>query len=294
MKKKTKNRLIIAGILVTLFLAGFWGVNALRDTSQKRLKEQSEIVEVKKGDLVLYSVAKGKITSASTTEIKFDGTLKNNYAKLGDAVAKDFLLGQYKNIQQLTYNLRAKSAGIVTAVANAASPMYVISDPNKLQMEVQISEKDIAKIAVGQPSKIFIDALNLTVDGKVSKISLVGNTTTDFTTYTVTVSFEKADHPIFLGMTGSAKIETLTKKDVYLVPVESLIEHDGTINLLNADWFDDMQAPQSDYFVEVVVGSADIDVAEVSGENLEGLSAVILPETSTFTGFGGLRNANSD
>lgn len=294
MKKKTKNRLIVAGILVTLLVAGFWGVNALRDTSQKRLKEQSEIVEVKKGDLVLYSVAKGKITSASTTEIKFDGTLKNNYAKLGDAVAKDFLLGQYKNIQQLTYNLRAKSAGIVTAVANAASPMYVISDPNKLQMEVQISEKDIAKIAVGQPSKIFIDALNLTVDGKVSKISLVGNTTTDFTTYTVTVSFDKADHPIFLGMTGSAKIETLTKKDVYLVPVESLIEHDGTINLLNADWFDDMQAPQSDYYVEVVVGSADIDVAEVSGENLEGLSAVILPETSTFTGFGGLRNANTD
>ncbi len=294
MKKKTKNRLIIAGILVTLLLAGFWGVNALRDTSQKRLKEQSEIVEVKKGDLVLYSVAKGKITSASTTEIKFDGTLKNNYAKLGDAVAKDFLLGQYKNIQQLTYNLRAKSAGIVTAVANAASPMYVISDPNKLQMEVQISEKDIAKIAVGQPSKIFIDALNLTVDGKVSKISLVGNTTTDFTTYTVTVSFDKADHPIFLGMTGSAKIETLTKKDVYLVPVESLIEHDGTINLLNADWFENMQAPQSDYYIEVVVGSADIDVAEVSGENLEGLSAVILPETSTFTGFGGLRNANTD
>lgn len=294
MKKKTKNRLIIAGILVTLLVAGLWGVNALRDTSQKRLKEQSEIVEVKKGDLVLYSVAKGKITSASTTEIKFDGTLKNNYAKLGDAVAKDFLLGQYKNIQQLTYNLRAKSAGIVTAVANAASPMYVISDPNKLQMEVQISEKDIAKIAVGQPSKIFIDALNLTVDGKVSKISLVGNTTTDFTTYTVTVSFDKADHPIFLGMTGSAKIETLTKKDVYLVPVESLIEHDGTINLLNADWFENMQAPQSDYYIEVVVGSADIDVAEVSGENLEGLSAVILPETSTFTGFGGLRNANTD
>lgn len=294
MKKKTKNRLIIAGILVTLLLAGFWGVNALRDTSQKRLKEQSEIVEVKKGDLVLYSVAKGKITSALTTEIKYDGTLKNNYAKLGDAVAKDFLLGQYKNIQQLTYNLRAKSAGIVTAVANAASPMYVISDPNKLQMEVQISEKDIAKIAVGQPSKIFIDALNLTVDGKVSKISLVGNTTTDFTTYTVTVSFDKADHPIFLGMTGSAKIETLTKKDIYLVPVESLIEHDGTINLLNADWFDNMKAPQSDYYIEVVVGSADIDVAEVSGENLEGLSAVILPETSTFTGFGGLRNANAD
>jgi len=294
MKKKTKNRLIIAGILVTLLLAGFWGVNALRDTSQKRLKEQSEIVEVKKGDLVLYSVAKGKITSASTTEIKFDGTLKNNYVKLGDAIAKDFLLGQYKNIQQLTYNLRAKSAGIVTAVANAASPMYVISDPDKLQMEVQISEKDIAKIAVGQPSKIFIDALNLTVDGKVSKISLVGNTTTDFTTYTVTVSFDKADHPIFLGMTGSAKIETLTKKDIYLVPVESLIEYDGTINLLNADWFDDMSKPQSDYYIEVVVGSADIDVAEVSGENLEGLRAVILPETSTFTGFGGLRNANTD
>ena len=290
MKKKTKRNVIWLIIVVLLMSAGVVAFNSIRSSSMAALKKESTIVDVKKGDLILYSVAKGKISSAETTETKFEGTMKNNYVNVGDVVAKNFLLGQYKDLRQSTFNLRAKIAGIVTAVPNAASPLYTIVNPNKLQMEVQISEKDIAKIGINQKAIVFIDALNLTLDGNVSKISLLGNTTTDFTTYTVTVAFTKGTQPVFLGMTGSAKIETLVKKDVYLVPVEALIENNGKVYLLKSAWLDNMNKPQNDYFLEVSVGSADITHAEVSGAGLEGSKAVILPALSTFTGFGGFRN----
>lgn len=294
MKKKTKRRIIWLVVVAVIISAGFLLLNNFRNTSMKKLVEESTIVTVEKGELILYSVAKGKITSADTSEVKFEGSLKDNYVKVGDVVTKDFKLGQYKNAMQQVFNLRAKIDGIVTQVANNAMPSYVVANPDKLQMEVQISEKDIAKISVGQKSKVFIDALNLTVEGTVSKISLIGNTSTDFTTYTVTVAFAKGDNPIFLGMTGSAKIETLIKKDIYLVPVEALIQSGGKINLLSAEWFDNMNKPEKDYYLEVTVGSADIDVAEVSAEGLEGFKAVILPESTSFTGFGGLRNADAE
>jgi hypothetical protein len=294
MKKKTKRRLIWLAVVVLILSAGAIAYNSLRSTSMAQLKKQSVIVDVKKGDLVLYSVAKGKITSSDTADTKFQGTLKNNYVSVGDVVTKNFLLGQYQDVKQATFNLRAKIAGIVTAVPNAANPFYTVVNPDKLQMDVQISEKDIAKIGIGQKAIVFIDALSLTVDGKVSKISLIGNTATDFTTYTVTVAFSKGTNKVFLGMTGSAKIETLVKKDVYLVPVETLIESNGKIYLLKSAWLDNMNKPQNDYFIEVTVGSADITHAEISGTGLEGAKAVILPAVSTFTGFGGFRNARTN
>jgi hypothetical protein len=290
MKKKTKRRLIWLVIVVLLISAGFMALSSIRRSSMAAVKKQSTIVDVKKGDLTLYSVAKGKITSSDTADTKFTGTLKNNYVNIGDVVTKNFLLGQYTDVKQSTFNLRAKIAGIVTAVPNQASQSYTVVNPNKLQMDVQISEKDIAKIGIGQKAIVYIDALNLTVDGKVSKISLIGNTATDFTTYTVTVAFEKGTHPVFLGMTGSAKIQTLVEKNVFLVPVESLIESNGKIYLLKSAWLDNMNKPQSDYYLEVTVGSADITSAQVSGTGLEGSKVVILPALSTFTGFGGFRN----
>ncbi|TFG83506.1 MAG: HlyD family efflux transporter periplasmic adaptor subunit [Erysipelotrichales bacterium] len=290
MNKKNKRRLIWLTVVVVVIAAGLLTFNSIRNNSMARLKKQSTIDDVEKGDLILYSVAKGKITSAETMDTKYEGTLKNNYVAIGDVVAKNFILGQYRDIKQATFNLRSKIAGIVTVLPNAANPMYTIANPDKLQMEVQISEKDIAKIGIGQKAIVFIDAFKLTVDGNVSKISPLGNTTTDFTTYTVTVAFTKGTNPVFLGMTGSAKIETLVKKDVFLVPVEALIENGGKVYILQAGWLDNMNKPQNDYFLEVTVGSAYINHAEISGTGLEGSKAVILPALSTFTGFGGFRN----
>jgi len=290
MKKKSKRRFIILGVLALLLVLGFVGFNNLRDTAKKNLVASATIYKVEKTDLMIYSFAKGKIVSADSTEYSFTGSLSSNLVGLGDMVVKGTDLGKYTNMLNQTKLIESKVSGIVTQVPSSFSNTWVISDADKLQMSVQISEKDIAKITLNQQAFVYIDALKVTVEGEVTDINYLGNTTADYTTYTVTVSFDKADQPIFLGMTGSGKIEISANRDILVVPVEALIESNGKTYLLDKAWLDDVSKPEKDFYIEVTVGVADINFAQVSADNLENKEVVILPADAQTGFFAGMRN----
>jgi len=285
MKKKNRNRIILLLIITVAIIAAFALFNNLKQAAQKRIISESTVVKVEKGDLILYSLAKGKIASASVTDVTFTGSIKNIYVKIGDTVAKDAVIGQYTSLTQRTVDITASVAGVITAIPSAVKNTFSIADPNQLQMNVEISEKDIAKISVAQNAVIYVDAINVNINGSVTAISQVGNTSADYTTYTVTVTFSKGDNKIFLGMTGSAKVETTTKKDVYKVPIEALIEASGKYYVLNKTWFSNMNKPKTDYYIEVTVGSADVNFAEISGTQLDNLEVVVLPTSTTLSFF---------
>jgi hypothetical protein len=290
MKKKSKRRFIILGVLALILVLGVVGFNNLRDTANKNLVASATLYKVEKTDLIIYSFAKGKIVSADSTEYSFTGALSSNLVGLGDKVVKGTDLGKYTNLLNQTKLVESKVSGIVTQVPSSFSNTWIISDADKLQMSVQISEKDIAKITLNQQAFVYIDALKVTVEGEVTDINYLGNTTADYTTYTVTVSFDKADYPIFLGMTGSGKIEISANRDILVVPVEALIESNGKTYLLDKAWLEDVSKPETDFYIEVTVGVADINYAQVSADNLENKEVVILPADAQ-TGFSaGLRN----
>ncbi len=294
MNKKNRNRIIVLFIIVAMIIGAVMLFNNFKLTAQKRTVSESTVVKVEKGDLILYSLAKGKIASASVTEVTFIGSIKNINVKIGDTVAKEAILGQYISATQRTYDITASVAGVITAVPSAIKNAFVIADPNQLQMNVEISEKDISKISVGQNAVIYVDAINVNINGSVTAISQVGNTSADYTTYTVTVTFSKGDSKIFLGMTGSAKVETTTKKDVYKVPIEALIEANGKYYILNKTWFNDMNKPKTDFYIEVMVGSADVNFAEISGTQLDNLEVVVLPTSTKLSIFSRPANATSN
>jgi len=294
MKKKNRNRIILLLIATIVVIAVFALFNNLKQAAQKRIVSESTVVKVEKGDLILYSLAKGKIASASVTDVTFTGSIKNIYVKIGDTVAKDVVIGQYTSLTQRTVDLTASVAGVITAIPSAVKNTFSIADPNQLQMNVEISEKDIAKISVAQNAVIYVDAINVNINGSVTAISQVGNTSADYTTYTVTVTFSKGDNKIFLGMTGSAKVETTTKKDVYKVPIEALIEANGKYYILNKTWFSNMNKPKTDYYIEVTVGSADVNFAEISGTQLDNLEVVVLPTSTTLSFFNRPSSATSN
>jgi hypothetical protein len=290
MKKKSKRKFIILGVLALLLVLGVVGFNNLRDTAKKNLVASATVYKVEKSDLIIYSFAKGKIVSADTTEYSFTGSLSSNLVGLGDMVVKGTDLGKYTNMMGQTKLIESKVSGIVTQVPSSFSNTWVISDADQLQMSVQISEKDIAKIILNQQAFVYIDALKVTVEGEVTDINYLGNTTADYTTYTVTVSFEKADQPIFLGMTGSGKIEISANRDILVVPVEALIESNGKTYLLDKAWLEDVSKPETDFYIEVTVGVADINFAQVTADNLENKEVVILPADAQTGFFAGMRN----
>jgi len=290
MKKKSKRKFIIIGFIALLLVFGFVAFNNLRDTAKKNLVASATLIKVEKSDLIIYSFAKGKIVSAESTEYSFTGSLSSKLVGLGDKVVSGTELGKYINQFGQTKVVLSDISGVVTQIPSSFSNSWIVSNADKLQMSVQISEKDISKITLNQQAFVYIDALKVTVEGVVTDINYLGNTTADYTTYTVTVSFDKADQPIFLGMTGSGKIEISANRDILVVPVEALIESNGKVYLLDSAWLLDVSQKESDFYIEVTVGVADINFVQVSADNLENKEVVILPADAQTGFFAGLRN----
>lgn len=289
---KRKNRKLSGWLIASaiVLVLGFIGYRVVQNAN-KRMIDNMETFVIEPGTIVLEALASGKITSSDSDEVSFNGTFRRATVNLGDVVEKNDKIGEYVNNMGQLFAIRANRDGLITQVANAAQPKFVISDPNKFQLDIQITERDIYKIANGQSATIYVEAVNQSFEGIVTNISSLGNTSGDFTTYTVTVGFDHQESPVYLGMSGSARIVLETYENIAVVPVEALITSEGKRYLLSADWLDNSNLPQSDYYIPVTTGAADIYDIEVIGDGLIGKTIVILPDTgNNFPFFQGNRN----
>lgn len=291
MSKRKSRRFrgwLIAGAIVLVLV--FTGYQFIQNAN-KRMIDNMETFVIEPGTIVLEALASGKITSADETEVTFNGTFRRSTVSLGDIVEEDNKIGEYVNNMGQLFAIRANRDGLITQIPNAAQPKFVISNPSKFQLDIQITERDIYKIAIGQSATIYVEAVNESYIGEVTKISSLGNTSGDFTTYTVTVGFDHQDTPVYLGMSGSARIVLETFENIAVVPVEALITFEGKRYLLSAEWLDNSNLPQSDFYIPITTGVADIYDIEVLGEGLIGKTIVILPDTgNNFPFFPGARD----
>lgn len=275
--------LIIAGIIVLI-------VGGLTLSAMKRAKNNAEDLEtykIIKGDLSLFAVGSGKVSSSEIRTILPQGSVTEMLVAVGDEVKVGDILAKYVDLTGTKKDLLSTFDGIVTGVPSSANlaagkpatSEFQISNKEKLQLVISLTERDIYKVSKGQKASVFISALNKSFDGEVSHISYAGDTTKDFTIYTVSVSIpDAADKDLHLGMSASAKIAISEKKDVYKVPPEAIIEDGNERYLLSAEWKKNPLKPQEDYYIKVTTGLSDTDYAEVIGENLEGKEIVILPD----------------
>lgn len=285
-KTKKKNRWIKRGVILAIVgVLGFVLFTQQQNASRLRLIENTKTTVIERGTIELFALASGKLTSSNETTVNVNGTLSRTLVKVGDVVTKNQRIGETRDVMGNTLAVRASEEGIITAIPSALSNSFVISDPNKFKLVVNISERDISRLVVDQTAEIFIQSLNLTFVGTVSDIGSIGNTSLDFTTYTVTVVFEHGDEPLFLGMSASAKISVEVFNDILNIPFEALII-DGTQRfVLSAAWLDDIQKPREDFYVPVTTGVADVYNVQVSGENLEGLKIIVPDSSSNFSFF---------
>lgn len=285
--RKFRGWLIAGAIVLVLVFTGYQFIQ----NANKRMIDNMETFVIEPGTIVLEALASGKITSADETEVTFNGTFRRSTVSLGDIVEEDDKIGEYVNNMGQLFAIRANRDGLITQIPNAAQPKFVISNPSKFQLDIQITERDIYKIAIGQSATIYVEAVNESYIGEVTKISSLGNTSGDFTTYTVTVGFDHQDTPVYLGMSGSARIVLETFENIAVVPVEALITFEGKRYLLSAEWLDNSNLPQSDFYIPITTGVADIYDIEVLGEGLIGNTIVILPDTgNNFPFFPGARD----
>src|SRR4030095_13131770 len=88
------------------------------------------------------------------------------------------------------------------------------ADLTAMQVVAQIDETDIAKISVGQPVTLGVDAFpNQTFSGAVSQIRLQPQVVSNVTTYSTIVDVPNRELKLKPGMTADVKIEIARRDD---------------------------------------------------------------------------------
>ncbi len=115
-------------------------------------------------------------------------------------------------------------------INNPGSIIMVISDMNKLELEVNVNEVDAVMLKKGMESKIYLDSFEDKVfKGKVKQISEsaekpVGR---DVSLFKVKIDFQNSNNKIKPGMNGRAEIKVKESKNALVVPIEAVRKDDN-------------------------------------------------------------------
>lgn len=108
-----------------------------------------------------------------------------------------------------------------------------IADLSKMKVTVQVGEKDIAKIAVGQSANVTYPAFpDIVSQGTVTAIASVANSDSTYggggsVTFNVDILIEAPDSRLKPGMTAEVSVVTEQLDDVVMVPTMALMTEDG-------------------------------------------------------------------
>ena len=171
----------------------------------------------------------------------------------------------------------------------ASGTLAVIYDLSCLTMEMNVSELDIGKVAVGQTVEITANALpGETFTGTVEKVSINGTTTNGFTNYPVTVSVTDYGN-LKPGMNVSATILCDTVKNALCVPVAAVARGNTVLVPAAGALSEDGSAVADPSLLEeraVVLGRSDATYIEITSGLSDGDTVAFLDPSAT-AGMGG-------
>lgn len=167
--------------------------------------------------------------------------------------------------------LAAPRAGTVTALhvqpgewAALGQPVVVLNDLSSLEVNIHLDETDVARIKVGYPVAITLDAFSdVEISGRVENIAPVAIVQSGVVLYPVTIQLDgMADLPLRSGMTANVSILVENRDKTLLVPLRA-IETEGEQAYI---W---RVTPEGSERVEITLGLLTNTEAEI----LSGLAA---------------------
>lgn len=119
--------------------------------------------------------------------------------------------------------------------------LMTVSDMSVFDVEVDVDETEIAKVDIGQPAKIRVDAFRDTAfEGSVAEIGnsalISGEGTENYTTsFRVKVRFHEAESGVRPGMSATVDITTATADDALTIPYASVVTREFDPDSLKKD-----------------------------------------------------------
>ncbi len=171
-------------------------------------------------------------------------------------------------------SLRSPIAGVVVmqdakvgAVALAGADVISIISKSKFKIEANVPEADIAKIKVGDPARLTLDAYgDERFRAKVIAIDPGETVIEGVTTYKTTLEFENEDSRIRPSMTANLDIETARRGNVLAILRRAVATKNGTnvVRVARSDGSEEEREVKTgissqEGFVEILSGLRDGD-----------------------------------
>lgn len=255
-------------------------VNSSVDTSgiENAIEQASSDLADLQSDLATQkSIAEADSTSL-TKEEKEKLRLTNNLTELDAKSAKELVAEGKKGIKADFNGVISKTAVQQGATVTQGMELFTLQSTDKVSVDINVSKYDYAKVKEGQTADITIGDKKYT--GKVTKISHLATTNEKGSTLiSATVSIDKPDEDIFLGVDAKVKIYAEKAENVVTLPASVVnIGKDGSFCYVLKDGVitrqDITTGISSEDAVEVTDGiKAGDEVIEDLGSLEEGMTA---------------------
>lgn len=211
---------------------------AYASSSQITAKATGDLdtLRVKEGDRVSEGQVIGVISEADLDTQIENARIALENAQLSLQNAQD-KLEDYTITSTITGEVIEKNLDVgdnisgVTANGTTVTYPAVIYDLSELTFDMDIDERYISQIQVGQKVEITADALDSqSFTGVVDKVNINGTTVNGNTSYPVTVKVDGAPEELYPGMNVSAKIIVEEAGSVLTLPVEA-VERGNTVKV---------------------------------------------------------------
>jgi HlyD family secretion protein len=121
---------------------------------------------------------------------------------------------------------------------NSGETAFEIVNPATLKVDTLVDETAISTVSVGDTANITMDMLpGVTLKGKVTVISSIGQTVNGLVKYTVTVALDPTTQPVRFGATANVTLNTGQPHSMLAVPVAA-VQSDSAgeyVTLVNSD-----------------------------------------------------------
>lgn len=188
--------------------------------AEEKLKTAESNLTLEENELALKKAGRtaGEITAQEARLEEAEANARNFRAQLAETVLTSPLDG-------IVTRQDAKIGEIVTADKTVVA---LISD-DRFEIEANIPEADIAKIKVGQPAAITLDAYgdDIIFAARLVKVEPAETIIDGVATYKTTLQFVKEDERIKSGMTANLDIETARRERVIVIPQRAVIAKNG-------------------------------------------------------------------
>lgn len=244
--------------LVAVAAGALIGVTIGYYLSQARsAKGEARVVVAERGTLEVTVLATGVVRPRNRLEIKppLAGRIEEVRVNEGDRVHKGQILAWMSSTERAALLDAARARGaeelerwsefykptpILSPIAGtvilrnvepgqsftAQDAVLVVAD--RLIVEAQVDETDIAQVRLGQPARIVLDAYPATsIEGQVTAIAYEAKTINNVTTYPVEVLPRKVPAFMKSGMTAAVHFLVAVKRDALLLAAQALRSRNG-------------------------------------------------------------------